>query len=86
MGKRSKTLQPQNDHTLTPENIIALNTDSSDDYYYMSSAGDDSSKYDLEDGYSTSGDYELEYPHCVNLTWYLLKDVQNKDNSDINDI
>ena len=52
----------------------------------MSSAGDDSSKYDLEDGYSTSGDYELEYPHCVNLTWYLLKDVQNKDNSDINDI
>ena len=50
---------------LPPEIIIVQNRDSSDYNEYIASTGDDSHEYTLEDGDSTSGDGDLEDPHCV---------------------
>ena len=73
----------KDDHFLHREIIIANNTDSYGDDEYIASTGDNSHKYSLEDGYSTSGGDELEYTHCVNLQSYLLRDTRNFDIDDI---
>ena len=54
-GQDIRTVQPLNDHMLPPEKIIPQNADFYDDDEYIESAGDDSSEYALEDGYSKSG-------------------------------
>ena len=60
-------------------------SDSSDNEY-IASAGDDFHESALDGGDSISGGDELKDLHCVNLPSYLLEDVWNKDNFNINDV
>ena len=79
----SNKVQPRNDHMLPLESIITHKSNYSDDDEYTASAGDESKKYTLEDGDSTSGDDEIEYYHSANLSSYFLKYAWNIDINDV---